>query len=196
MKDVFSAIEGAKFNEYNFLEHPLSDATLQKMSRTPQIGVPSLEIFSIGSRSANNPVSTQGHMWFSPVRATNGAEVLRARRIFSEGLRKLNINPWSSGLPVHFHSHTFVMLFGFGISPDPEIYKKTRESMHKMVELAAQNGFGEYRTHPAFMDDVMKAYSFNNNALLKPHETIKDALDPNGILSAGRYGIWPKYLRT
>ena len=27
------------------------------------------------------------------------------------------------------------------------------------------------------------------------HETIKDAVDPNGVLSAGRYGIWPKHLR-
>jgi hypothetical protein len=24
---------------------------------------------------------------------------------------------------------------------------------------------------------------------------VKDAVDPNGILSAGRYGIWPKHLR-
>jgi 4-cresol dehydrogenase (hydroxylating) len=24
---------------------------------------------------------------------------------------------------------------------------------------------------------------------------LKDAVDPNGILSAGRYGIWPKHLR-
>jgi 4-cresol dehydrogenase (hydroxylating) len=27
------------------------------------------------------------------------------------------------------------------------------------------------------------------------HETLKDAIDPNGILSAGRYNIWPKTLR-
>ena len=25
--------------------------------------------------------------------------------------------------------------------------------------------------------------------------TLKDAIDPNGILSAGRYDIWPKHLR-
>jgi 4-cresol dehydrogenase (hydroxylating) len=41
----------------------------------------------------------------------------------------------------------------------------------------------------------MNTYSFNNHALLRFHETLKDAIDPNGILSAGRYGIWPKHVR-
>jgi hypothetical protein len=42
---------------------------------------------------------------------------------------------------------------------------------------------------------VMDTYSFNNHALRRFHETVKDAVDPNGIISAGRYGIWPKHLR-
>ena len=45
------------------------------------------------------------------------------------------------------------------------------------------------------MDDCAAAYSFNDHALRKLHEKIKDAVDPNGVLSAGRYGIWPKHLR-
>jgi len=27
------------------------------------------------------------------------------------------------------------------------------------------------------------------------HETLKDAIDPNGVLSPGRYDIWPRHLR-
>jgi 4-cresol dehydrogenase (hydroxylating) len=42
---------------------------------------------------------------------------------------------------------------------------------------------------------VLDVYSFNNHALQRFHETLKDAVDPNGILSAGRYAIWPKHLR-
>jgi FAD/FMN-containing dehydrogenase len=32
--------------------------------------------------------------------------------------------------------------------------------------------------------------------LIRFHEALKDAVDPNGILSPGRYGIWPKHLRN
>jgi (+)-pinoresinol hydroxylase len=65
----------------------------------------------------------------------------------------------------------------------------------RLVQIAGEHGWGEYRTPPAFYDAIMSEYSFNNHALLRFHETIKDAVDPNGILSAGRYGIWPKHLR-
>ncbi len=41
----------------------------------------------------------------------------------------------------------------------------------------------------------MGQYSFNNHALRRFHEAIKDAIDPNGILAPGKSGIWPKHLR-
>ena len=41
----------------------------------------------------------------------------------------------------------------------------------------------------------MNQYSFNNHMLLRFIETIKDGIDPNGILSPGKSGIWPKHLR-
>ena len=44
-------------------------------------------------------------------------------------------------------------------------------------------------THKAFMDECTAAYSFNGHALLRLHESLKDAIDPNGILSAGDHGI-------
>ncbi len=64
-----------------------------------------------------------------------------------------------------------------------------------LITECAKRGWGEYRAAPALQETVMNAYSFNDHALLRFHETLKDAIDPNGILSAGRYGIWPKHLR-
>lgn len=40
-------------------------------------------------------------------------------------------------------------------------------------------------------DDVADQYSFNDFALRRFTETLKDAIDPNGIISPGRAGIWP-----
>ena len=40
-----------------------------------------------------------------------------------------------------------------------------------------------------------RQYGFNDHVYRRFNETIKDALDPNGILSPGKQGIWPKAMR-
>ena len=67
--------------------------------------------------------------------------------------------------------------------------------MRAMIADAAAEGFGEYRTHLLLQDQVANTYSWNNNAMLRFQETLKDSLDPNGILAPGRSGIWPKKYR-
>jgi 4-cresol dehydrogenase (hydroxylating) len=103
--------------------------------------------------------------------------------------------PTINVFPQSYHPRTLVILVGFPVTHDVEKNKNTRKLFKHLVKVAAEHGWGEYRTHTAFMDDCAAAYSFNNHSLLRLHETLKDAIDPNGIISAGRYGIWPKHLR-
>jgi len=98
-------------------------------------------------------------------------------------------------LPATYYKRAFVFIFGIMVSTNAAENKKMREGFKKLIKLAAERGYVEYRTPPAFQGDVVATYSFNNNSLLRFHEAVKDAVDPNGILAAGRYGIWPKQLR-
>ncbi|KAI1187093.1 vanillyl alcohol oxidase [Nemania serpens] len=67
--------------------------------------------------------------------------------------------------------------------------------LRAMIDDAAACGYGEYRTHLVSMDQVAGTYNWNDGALMKFNEKLKDALDPNGILAPGRCGIWPRRYR-
>lgn len=73
--------------------------------------------------------------------------------------------------------------------------RRARGLMREMISEAAKEGFGEYRTHLLFADQVAESYGWNGGALRRFNETIKDALDPKGILAPGRNGIWPRDYR-
>lgn len=45
------------------------------------------------------------------------------------------------------------------------------------------------------MDQIASVYNWRGNASMRFNESLKDALDPNGILAPGKSGIWPKRLR-
>jgi 4-cresol dehydrogenase (hydroxylating) flavoprotein subunit len=60
-----------------------------------------------------------------------------------------------------------------------------------LIADAAAAGYAPYRSHLAFMDLIAEQYDANDSALRRLTETIKDAVDPQGILSPGKQGIWP-----
>lgn len=64
-----------------------------------------------------------------------------------------------------------------------------------LVPLARKYGYSEYRAHVDYMDLVAEQFDFNERSLMRLNERIKDAVDPKGILSPGKQGIWPKRFR-
>jgi hypothetical protein len=193
-QEKFSAIPGARFEAGESYKLPLTPEQREKVHK-PQFGIPSLAMFSIGARSAMNPEPSNGHMWFSPIIPRTGEAIFEANRVFAQAAKELGLPFLNFNLPSTYWERAFIFIFAFPVVRDIETNKKNRAAFRKLIQVAADHGWGEYRTAPVFQDAIMNTYSFNNHALLHFHETVKDAIDPNGILSAGRYGIWPKHVR-
>jgi 4-cresol dehydrogenase (hydroxylating) len=206
-QEKFAAIPGATFENGERFRFPLSAGEIEDITRNqalgsrgstlPEFGIPSLTMFSIGARSEANPNPSAGHMWFSPIIPRTGEAIFEANRVFAEAAKELDlpINAVGFSLPSTYWNRAFIFLFGFPVSTDIATNQRNRAKFEQLVRICAEHGWAEYRTPPAYQEAVMSTYSFNNHALKRFHEALKDAVDPNGILSAGRYGIWPKHLR-
>jgi 4-cresol dehydrogenase (hydroxylating) len=193
-KEKFAEIRGATFIDGALIKLPLTSEQKEKVHKV-EFGIPNLSIFSFGARNANNPTPTNGHQWFSPIIPRSGEEVFEANRVFAQAGREFGLPVPPFSIPFCFWERSFLFLFGFPVTHDVEKNRKTRAAFEQLVRIAAEHGWGEYRTAPAYQDLILSTYSFNNHALRRFLERLKDAVDPNGILSAGRYGIWPQHLR-
>jgi 4-cresol dehydrogenase (hydroxylating) len=196
-KEMFAKIAGSRFTEGELLRTPLDAATLNRV-RKVNFGVPDLSTFAMLGRNAQNPAPPGGHIGFSPIIPRTGEAVLEYSKFYRDNLAAL-----SEGGTLRFQGpvfmtnwdRTLVAMIMFPIGRDKVMNAKMRAAFEKWVQLAAARGWAEYRAPAAFQDLVANTYSYNNHSLRRMRETIKDALDPNGILSPGRYGVWPKHLR-
>lgn len=78
---------------------------------------------------------------------------------------------------------------------DPDQQRRVGALFDALIRDTHQAGFGEYRTHLDYMDAVAATFDFNDHALTRFNQTIKDALDPAGIIAPGKQGVWPRRFR-
>ncbi|MFA3875996.1 FAD-binding oxidoreductase [Streptomyces sp. MMCC 100] len=74
---------------------------------------------------------------------------------------------------------------------DPAEAANARAAADRLIEMAAERGWSEYRGHVTVQETIASLYSGNGNSLRRFYSTLKDALDPAGVLSPGSHGIWP-----
>jgi 4-cresol dehydrogenase (hydroxylating) len=82
---------------------------------------------------------------------------------------------------------------------DTKDERQTRAAYDVYAEMAvelARLGYPVYRTNIQHMDLIADTFDWGDHAQRRLNEVLKDALDPKGILSPGKQGIWPKRMRS
>ncbi|KAF2475131.1 FAD-linked oxidase-like protein [Lindgomyces ingoldianus] len=133
------------------------------------------------------------HIAFSPVSPIRGTDASKLYELAKNRHAEAGIDLMPAFCVGLREMHLIVEIVFDG--KDEGMKKRAEKCLRDMIDDAAALGYGEYRTHLALMDQVASTYSWNDNALMKLNEKLKDALDPNGILAPGRCGIWPKRYR-
>ena len=133
------------------------------------------------------------HIGFSPITPANGKDAMRQyvlmRRIYEE-----HGFDYFGSFTIHERSMNHVTMCIYD-RDDAKMTQNARHLMDTLIKETAQEGYGEYRAHVSYMDAVADTYGWNNRSLWRLNETLKDAVDPNGIIAPGKSGIWPKSMR-
>ena len=186
----YSVIQGVQFEEGQTYRFPLTAKQREEAPDKQILGIPSLVNFA--GRNPNSPGTADGHLDFSVVVPMTGSEVVRALKVIGRNFQEGGVGA-RLGTVASFHLRAFIIISAFPTyRSNREANRRSRAAYESAVRVTAQNGWGQYRSHAAFMDLALSMYSFNNNALSKFHAKLKNTLDPNGILSPGRYGMGSK----
>ena len=194
----FEEIPGCAVNVGQLIRTPAPGEELPPGARAVNFGVPNLSTFGLIGRSQFNQNPAGGHVDFSPILSRQGEELLRFRNFYQANLDEVMQGQNLGVLGPVFMTNwerTMVGLFMFPISKNADENRVVRGAFERLVHMMAEEGWAEYRAPAVFQDEVSDTYGFNDNSLRRFREKIKDAVDPNGIISAGRYGVWPKHLR-
>jgi 4-cresol dehydrogenase (hydroxylating) flavoprotein subunit len=154
-------------------------------------GVPGMELMDMFKQQFGDEF---GHIDLSTIGPLSGADVVDSIR-FRRELSERHGIPYAAGILLLPRSVLHISSLIFDTN-DEQRTRASYEAYGKMVVELAKAGYPVYRTNIQHMDLVAEQFDWGNHAQRRLNEQLKDLLDPNGILSPGKQGIWPKSMRV
>lgn len=164
---------------------------LENPAERVQGGVPNLDIYAMTAWYGGEE---GGHIGFSPIAPLTGRDAMALRDLLRGMIEEAGLDYIAAMLPINARSFAHITLIIFDTKNEPQA-RAAYDVARRLVRDAAKLGYGEYRAHLDFMDLASEQYSWNDHAYRRFCETLKDALDPQGILAPGKQGIWPRSMR-
>jgi 4-cresol dehydrogenase (hydroxylating) len=182
VRKAWGRIDGSRV----IADHTYAPEDYPKITLAPekiQAGIPTMQL-------VERTPPELGHIGFSPIVPLTGGHVRRVIDHIRSRLAEVGIN-YSGGIfAVNERSCLAVTGIQFDVN-DTERVTTAFEVSRRMVRELGGMGYGEYRAHLDFMDLASDQYSWGDHAYRRFVTRIKNAIDPNGVLSPGRHGIWP-----
>ncbi|KAK4664746.1 uncharacterized protein QC763_506660 [Podospora pseudopauciseta] len=183
VKRRFKQVKGAKVTHETFNAVPGEYLRSEDVTQDflPQSGVPSIN-HALAFSSKEDGL---WHNCYSPVLPPSGRELyewyVRAKKITED--HDLNFL-------ADFHVFDRYIISINLIMFHPSAKARLHDVQYALMEDSKKLGYLEYRTHVSFMDATAAHQTFNNGAFGRFTTMLKDTIDPNGILSPGKQGIW------
>lgn len=192
IRERFDGLEGVEIKArlYEGAEgQAVAYEDITEIDRTQMAGVPTLKPLSTVGWAAGNG----GHIDAAPIIPARGHEVYEfyqeAKRLYRE---------YGFDLYIGYHlypRHMVHVTMIFFENDNEEMLARARELYGRLLDAARRRGYAPYRSHVDYMDRIAEGFDFNNHAARRLQERLKDALDPNGVISPGKQGVWPARLR-
>ncbi len=156
-----------------------------------QGGVPGMELMDAFKEAAYG--EDTGHLDLSLVQPLVGKDLVESIATLRSLYERTGF-PYAGGVLFLQRSLLHITTFFYDVT-DEQQTRAAYEGYSTIVREMAKRGYPIYRTNIQHMDEVADTFDFNDHAQRRLNELLKDALDPNGILSPGKQGIWPRSMR-